>query len=54
MGAAPPGPHSGIKSDPSAPSLLTALQEQLGLKLITSREPVDVIVIDAAELPSAN
>jgi uncharacterized protein (TIGR03435 family) len=54
MGAAPPGLDSGIKSDPSAPSLLTALQEQLGLKLITSREPVDVIVIDAAELPSAN
>lgn len=54
MGAAPPGPESDLKSDPSAPSLLTALQEQLGLKLITSKEPVDVIVIDAAALPSAN
>jgi uncharacterized protein (TIGR03435 family) len=54
MGATPPGPDSGVKPDPSAPSLLTALREQLGLKLITSKEPVDVIVIDFAELSSPN
>jgi uncharacterized protein (TIGR03435 family) len=54
MGAMPPGPDSGVKSDPSAPSLLTALQEQLGLKLEMAKEPVDVIVIDSAELPTPN
>jgi uncharacterized protein (TIGR03435 family) len=54
MGAMPPGPDSGVKSDSSAPSLLTALQEQLGLKLEMAKEPVDVIVIDSAELPTPN
>jgi uncharacterized protein (TIGR03435 family) len=54
MGAMPPGPDSGVKSDSAAPSLLTALQEQLGLKLEMTKEPVDVIVIDSAELPTPN
>jgi|SRR5580698_3357363 uncharacterized protein (TIGR03435 family) len=54
MGAAPPGPDSGTQSDSSAPSLLTALREQLGLKLEIRKEPVDVIVIDSAELPTPN
>jgi uncharacterized protein (TIGR03435 family) len=48
------GVDSGAKPDPSAPSLFTALEEQLGLKLEASKEPVDVLVIDSAELPSAN
>ena len=54
MGVAPPNPDNGVKSDPSDPSLLTALQEQLGLKLESSKEPVDVIAIDSAEPPSPN
>lgn len=44
-----PGP---VAAD--APSLFTALQEQLGLKLNTQRVATDVIVIDSVERPSEN
>jgi uncharacterized protein (TIGR03435 family) len=41
--------------DPAAPpSLYTALQEQLGLKLDAEKANADVIVIDRIEKPSAN
>jgi len=36
------------------PALFTALEEQLGLKLESAKGPVQVLVIDHVEMPSAN
>lgn len=33
--------------DSSAPSLVTAIQEQLGLRLESQKAPVDVLLVDA-------
>jgi uncharacterized protein (TIGR03435 family) len=43
---------SGASSD--VPTLVTALEEQLGLKLVSSRGPRDFIVVDHIEKPSEN
>ena len=41
-------------ADSSEPSLFTALRDQLGLKLESHKEPVEVLVIDHIEAPSEN
>jgi uncharacterized protein (TIGR03435 family) len=40
--------------DPNGPSLFTAIQEQMGLKLENTTAPLDSIVIEKVEKPTEN
>jgi uncharacterized protein (TIGR03435 family) len=44
----------GLSADDAGPSIFTALEEQLGLKLVPAKGPVDTIVVDHVEQPSPN
>jgi uncharacterized protein (TIGR03435 family) len=49
-------PLSGANatSDPDAPSLSTALKEKLGVRIVPSKAPIEVLVIDGIRRPTPN
>jgi uncharacterized protein (TIGR03435 family) len=48
--------HGAAPDDPNAewPSLFTAVDEQLGLKLTAEKQPIDIIVVDSVGMPGEN
>jgi uncharacterized protein (TIGR03435 family) len=54
QGPPPPGTPPFPAIDPNGPSIYTAVQEQLGLKLDSQKGPVDVLVIDGVEHATEN
>src|SRR5262245_53070612 len=42
------------KPDPNGPSIFTAVQEQLGLRLESRKVPSETMIIDAAQHPTEN
>ena len=53
-GAPESGPKPEVQPDQNGPSIFTAVEEQLGLKLEATKGMVDVIVIDHIDLPTEN
>jgi uncharacterized protein (TIGR03435 family) len=51
---APGGAPTAAPADSNVPSLFTAIEEQLGLKLQPDRAPVEVLVIDSVKRPTEN
>jgi uncharacterized protein (TIGR03435 family) len=45
-------PGDSLPAPTDAPSIFTAVQEQLGLRLESARGPVDILVVDQAHMPT--
>jgi uncharacterized protein (TIGR03435 family) len=54
LGPPPPGAALPRPPDPHGPSIFTAVEEQLGLRLESQEAPVETLVIDRVETPSEN
>jgi uncharacterized protein (TIGR03435 family) len=50
----PPGAGGDFQPDPTGPTFLEALSEQLGLKAESQKGPAEVLVIDHVDHPSEN
>jgi uncharacterized protein (TIGR03435 family) len=46
--------ESTAGAEPDAPALVTAIQEQLGLRLDPRKLPMEVLVVDHVDRPSEN
>jgi uncharacterized protein (TIGR03435 family) len=46
--------QSSMPSESSGPSLFTALREQLELRVVSGKAPVDILVTDHIERPTLN
>jgi uncharacterized protein (TIGR03435 family) len=45
---------AGLAAEAEGPTFLEALKEQLGLRLVAQKGPVQVVVVDAVARPSEN
>jgi bla regulator protein BlaR1 len=53
-GSAAAAPDDASTQDGNAPSFFTAIQEQLGLRLVTTKGQVDYVVVDHIEKPTVD
>jgi uncharacterized protein (TIGR03435 family) len=47
-------PLSASNADPDRPDIFAAVEQQLGVKLVARKQPIEVLVIDQVERPTKN